>query len=117
LIGLGRIASTIDDEVQGRPSILLPYAHMACYREIPAVEVVAGADPFAEQRDAFRLRWGIERLYADYREMLDREKPDIVSVCTTAATCSTWSATWPAARPAGSSARWRATRRRPGTRT
>ena len=44
LIGLGRIASTIDDEVQGYPSVLLPYAHMACYREIPAVEVVAGAD-------------------------------------------------------------------------
>src|ERR671931_12987 len=49
LIGLGRIASTIDDEVQGYPSILLPYAHMA-----------------------------------DYREMLDREKPDVVSVCTSA---------------------------------
>ncbi|HEV8634505.1 MAG TPA: Gfo/Idh/MocA family oxidoreductase [Chloroflexota bacterium] len=84
LIGLGRIASTIDDEVQGSASILLPYAHMACYREVPAVEVVAGADPFAEQRDAFRRRWGLERLYADYGEMLDREKPDIVSVCTSA---------------------------------
>jgi predicted dehydrogenase len=84
LIGLGRIASTIDDEVQDHPSILLPYAHMACYREVPAVDVVAGADPFAEQRDAFRLRWGIERLYDDYREMLDRERPDIVSVCTSA---------------------------------
>jgi predicted dehydrogenase len=82
LIGLGRIASTIDDEVQGHPSVLLPYAHMACYREVPAVEVVAGADPFAEQREAFRQRWGITALYSDYRAMLDREKPDIVSVCT-----------------------------------
>jgi predicted dehydrogenase len=84
LIGLGRIASTIDDEVQGDRSILLPYAHMACYREVAAVEVIAGADPFAEQRDAFGRRWGIERLYADYRELLAREKPDIVSVCTSA---------------------------------
>jgi predicted dehydrogenase len=84
LIGLGRIASTIDDEVQGYASILLPYAHMACYREVPAVEVVAGADPFPEQREAFRQRWGFDRLYADYREMLDREKPDIVSICTSA---------------------------------
>src|ERR687885_766673 len=84
LIGLGRIASTIDDEVQRYPSILLPYAHMACYREIPAVEVVAGADPFPEQREAFRRRWGLERLYDDHRAMLKRERPDIVSVCTSA---------------------------------
>jgi predicted dehydrogenase len=84
IIGLGRVASTIDDEVRGRSSSLLPYAHMACYREIPAVEVVGGADPFPEQRDAFRQRWGLDRLYADYHELLDREKPDIVSVCTSA---------------------------------
>jgi predicted dehydrogenase len=84
LIGLGRIASTIDDEVEGWPSVLLPYAHMACYRAIPAVEVVAGADPFAVPRDAFRLRWGLERLSDDCREMLERERPDIVSVCTSA---------------------------------
>jgi predicted dehydrogenase len=84
LIGLGRIASTIDDEVQGYSSVLLPYAHMACYQEIPDVEVVAGADPFDEQREAFHQRWGISRLYSDYRELLDQEKPDIVSVCTSA---------------------------------
>jgi predicted dehydrogenase len=84
LIGLGRIASTIDDEVRGNPGVMLPYAHMACYREVPAVEVVAAADPYAEQRDAFRRRWGVDRLYADYREMLARERPDIVSVATSA---------------------------------
>lgn len=84
LIGLGRIASTIDDEVQGDPGIMLPYAHMACYREVPAVEVVAAADSFAEQRAAFGERWGLTNLYADYREMLARERLDIVSVTTSA---------------------------------
>ncbi|MHB0878473.1 MAG: Gfo/Idh/MocA family protein [Anaerolineae bacterium] len=84
IIGLGRISSTIDDEVQGEPSVLLPYSHMACYRDVPDVEVVAGADPYEEQRRAFGDRWGVERLYADYREMLQREKPDIVSVATSA---------------------------------
>jgi len=84
IIGLGRIASTIDDEVQGRPGTLLPYAHMPCYLEVPEVEVVAGADVDAEKRHAFRHRWGIDRLYADYREMLEQEKPDIVSVTTSA---------------------------------
>jgi predicted dehydrogenase len=57
---------------------------MGSYREVPAVEVVAGADPYQEQRDAFRQRWGVERVYADYREMLRQEKPDIVSVATSA---------------------------------
>jgi predicted dehydrogenase len=51
---------------------------------VPDVEVVAGADPYEEQRQAFGRRWGVEHLYADYREMLAREKPDIVSVATSA---------------------------------
>jgi predicted dehydrogenase len=84
IIGLGRIASTIDDEVRPGSGILLPYSHMACYREVPQVEVVAGADPYPEQREAFRARWGVDRLYDDYREMLEHERPDIVSVCTSA---------------------------------
>src|SRR2546422_489204 len=75
LIGLGRIASTIDDEVQGRPSILLPYAHMACYREIPAVEVVAGADPFAEQPPPPPLRRGLEPCPRVDRRRRDRAGP------------------------------------------
>lgn len=84
LIGLGRIASTIDDEVVGHSAVMLPYAHMACYREVPEVEVVAAADPYPEQREAFRQRWGVDRMYVDYREMLEKEKPDIVSVATSA---------------------------------
>lgn len=83
LIGLGRIASTIDDEVSGI-HIKLPYSHTACYRAVPEIEVVAGADMYAEQRDEFGRRWGVERLYADYREMLEIERPDIVSVTTSA---------------------------------
>lgn len=84
IIGLGRISSTIDDEVQGDPTVMLPYSHMACYRAVPEVEVVAGADPYEEQRQAFASRWGVERTYADYHEMLALEKPDIVSVATSA---------------------------------
>lgn len=84
IIGLGRISSTIDDEVEGNPMVMLPYAHAACFREVDEVEIVAAADPFDEQREAFGQRWGVDRLYADYREMLEREKLDIVSVATSA---------------------------------
>lgn len=84
IIGLGRIASTIDDEAQGNPAVMLPYSHMACYRAVPEIDVVAGADPYQEQRDDFQRRWGVESLYADYREMLEQERLDIVSVATSA---------------------------------
>lgn len=84
IIGLGRISSTIDDEVRGHPAIMLPYAHTACFREVADVEVVAGADPYAEQREAFSERWGIDHVYADYREMVEQEQLDIVSVATSA---------------------------------
>ena len=45
------------------------------------VDVVAVADPDADGRERARKRLGAERGYADYRRMLDREKPDLVSVC------------------------------------
>ena len=50
------------------------------------VELVAGADPYPSQREAFARKWGVEpgHVYADYREMLERERPDVVSVCTSA---------------------------------
>ncbi len=83
VIGLGRIASTIDDEVVGKlSSVMLPYSHTAAYVEVPRVELVAGADPLPEKREAFAQRWGCGALYDDYRAMLSAERPDIVSVCT-----------------------------------
>ena len=82
VIGLGRIASTIDDEVQGYSSVMLPYSHTACYREVPEVELVAAADVLPEKRHAYAQRWGLDNLYADHERMLQQEKLDIVSVCT-----------------------------------
>ena len=83
VIGLGRIASTFDDE-QGPWSVWRgPHAHTPSYLAA-GVPVVAGADPHDGQRAAYRRKWGIESLYSDYREMLERERPDILSICTTA---------------------------------
>jgi len=54
--------------------------HVRVYAEMEDVELVAVADPdeTAAQRAIHGYR--VEKLYTDYREMLDREKPDIVSV-------------------------------------
>lgn len=86
VVGLGRMGSTFDDEITQGGSIFLPYCHAPSYCASPLTELAAGADPHDEQRALFGKRWGLsaEHLYRDHREMLERERPDIVSVCTTA---------------------------------
>ena len=86
VIGLGRMGSTFDDEMTRGGSLFLPYCHGPAYVYSQQTELVAGADIHDEQRSIFGERWGLsdDHLYSDFEEMLDREKPDIVSVCTTA---------------------------------
>src|SRR5438874_5298476 len=62
--------------------------HLRSYRAIPEVEVVAGADVSPEVRERWQREHGVPRMYATAEEMLDRERPDIVSICT-----------WPPLRP------------------
>ena len=47
----------------------------------PQVEVAAVADPDAAGRAKAQARTGAKNAYADYRELLAKEKPDIVSIC------------------------------------
>ena len=72
VIGLGRMGSTFDDEIDQGGSIFLPYCHAPSYQAAPDVDLAAGADSHEEQRSIFGERWGIEdgHLYTDYREML-----------------------------------------------
>lgn len=50
------------------------------FQDAERFEVVAVADDHAEGRKAASKRLGVTRLYADYREMLTREKPDIAVI-------------------------------------
>ena len=86
VIGLGRMGSTFDDEISSGGAIFLPYCHAPSYVASPFHELVAGADLHAEQGAIFADRWGLstEHIYSDYREMLAAERPDFVSICTTA---------------------------------
>lgn len=84
IVGLGRMGSTIDDEVQDEASVTLPYSIASTCRTSERLELVAGSDLRQDRRDAFRERWGVEALYEDYLEMVARERPDIVAICTTA---------------------------------
>ncbi len=80
IVGLGRMGSTIDDEGHTDQ----PYSIAASCSASVRLELVAGADPLEERREAFGERWGVPALYADYRRMVARETPDLVAVCTTA---------------------------------
>ena len=50
------------------------------FNDLAGVQVVAIADPVAAGREAAAKRCGALRQYADYREMLAKEKPQLVSV-------------------------------------
>ena len=83
VIGLGAMGSYAEDELAGLSArIMLPFGHASTLTAHPRVELVAGADPDSARRSAFAERWSVPAVYADHREMLQREKPDLVCVAT-----------------------------------
>ncbi len=56
--------------------------HAMGYQASPDVEIYAVCDIVPENVQAFAERYGAEKVYVDYREMLSQEKLDIVSICT-----------------------------------
>ncbi len=55
--------------------------HAMGYAASDKAEMIACADPAPEAREALAKDFHIPRTYADYRDMLDQEKPDVVSMC------------------------------------
>lgn len=82
IVGLGRMGSTIDAEVEGYPSITLPYSIAASAKAIARLELVAGCDIMPAKTEAFSKKWGVSRTYTDYQKMLATEKPEMVAICT-----------------------------------
>lgn len=48
---------------------------------LPEVEMVAGAEPYAELRERAAKQWGLPRTYEDHEAMLEREELDALLVC------------------------------------
>lgn len=64
-------------------------AHIQQYKEMPDVEIVAGADLIPGKAEAFFKKWEVEgvRCYNSHTELLEAEKElDAVSICTYNAT-------------------------------
>lgn len=83
IIGCGRIAGGYD---RAAPNITDPDAwsatHAGAYLLCPNTELVAAADPSEDARSAFSKKWSCDNIYADYREMLGDQSPDIISICS-----------------------------------
>jgi UDP-N-acetyl-2-amino-2-deoxyglucuronate dehydrogenase len=65
IVGCGKVAST----------------HALAYKALPNSELVAACDISSERAKAFGAKFGING-YTDLAEMLQREKIDVLSVCT-----------------------------------
>ncbi len=87
VIGLTGIGAspprTAPDPVLG---MLMPHSHVSAYAEIPQVELVAVCDINPVQIERFKEQWGSRlpdvTIYTDYREMLSKERLDLLSVVT-----------------------------------
>jgi predicted dehydrogenase len=77
IIGCGRPRRTA-----GATGFGMSHLHARGYGEAPAARIVALADLSPENARAFQAEHGGERIHEDYRELLRRERLDIVSVCT-----------------------------------
>lgn len=78
IVGLGRIASSLEDD----PLRAKPCTHAGAYASHPKTRIAAGCDMDGERAKSFGKRWGVKKLFSDYREMIASVKPDIVSVAT-----------------------------------
>jgi len=57
-------------------------AHAQGYQQVPGCRIVAGTEMDAEKSKQFVEIAGAERMYTDYRDMLEKEELDLISVCT-----------------------------------
>lgn len=59
------------------------YGHQidTAWLNVPSTEIVAVADPNETGRAEAASRLKVDRMFADYRQMLDEVKPDILAIC------------------------------------
>ncbi|MFP3042118.1 Gfo/Idh/MocA family oxidoreductase [Treponema primitia] len=77
IIGLGRIASLLEDDALREK----PCTHAGAVAANPACIIAAGCDTDEDRRRLFAERWGCP-VYADADAMLEKHKPGIVHIAT-----------------------------------
>ena len=56
--------------------------HMEAIRRIPGTQIVAISEMFEASAKRLAEEQAIPAWYTDYHEMLEKEKPDVVHICT-----------------------------------
>ncbi len=77
IIGCGKIAGGYDLDMSAEWVM----THASAYRHCKDTQLVAIADSSLEALNSFGEKWSVESRYQDYREMLSKERLDIVSIC------------------------------------
>jgi len=77
IVGLGRIASLLEDDALREK----PCTHAGAIAANPDCELVAGCDADEERRRLFEQRWQAP-VYVDAAEMLEAHKPSILAIAT-----------------------------------
>ena len=78
IIGLGRIASLLEDDTKREK----PASHAGVISAHPETSIAAGMDSDPERRELFFRRWGDVPVYEDPRRMLKDSSPEILHICT-----------------------------------
>ncbi len=78
IIGCGRMGCLFEDD----PKTAKPCTHAGAYSAVPEIKLVAGCDIVREKVDYFCRKWNVPGKYLDYKELLAKEKFDVLSICT-----------------------------------
>lgn len=60
----------------------MAHGHARAWNADPRAELVACADLYESAATSFAAEFNIPATYTDYREMLQTERPDVISICT-----------------------------------
>ena len=84
VIGCGRMGAFIDNETEGSSIVTPPFSFAWGFAACDRTRLVAGSDLRPDVLSEFGKRYdvGVSHIYSDYRELIDRERPDIVGVAT-----------------------------------
>ena len=84
VIGCSRMGAFIDHEVVNYRGIVRPYSHAAGFYAEDRTDLVACADLRPSVMEEFGRQYDVpkQHQYTDYREMIERENLNIVSVAT-----------------------------------
>jgi predicted dehydrogenase len=79
IVGLGRMGSLFEEDPLIKKK---PCSHAGAYTALKNIKLACACDVRQDRLDRFSKTWGIKSLYMDYKEMLKKEKFDILSICT-----------------------------------